>query len=240
VTCLLALIVLVGLEVAAAACCSCGCNISGCHYDSNPNDCIGYIQCTCIGGCGPSTSHCPMHCSKASNACGNSTVSRPCGCDGGSSCPHLLTCANHTFCALHYPNPYKPCGSLVECTCEAEKCIDGTAESCDRHCSSATSEGDTKPCGGALDCAVDGCGGGECTCGTYFCKAYDIPSNVQPYPCACWLCTDFLSCPCETAGDCKQTGCIAPSTECGAECDYDSCPCIDPGSCEYSSCGGGE
>ena len=210
------------------------CN-SGCP--SPDPRCTGEVACCSPDGCG-NEQDCfcdSTYCENDGPMCcmgGQKIVCHEAGCQGGNcAVQQPPACAN----ACTEGNDCG-CGMPDMCMCEG-----AWDKNCNDFCG-------LPPCGGARVCKTDGCGatscgcgvcspcqctsdcGSECGCGPYYCKAYTIPSNVKPYPCACFQCSSFLSCPCSTAGECGQSACVCNCT------DYFSCVCADPGGCGSQSC----
>ncbi len=210
-------------QVTAGNACGCinGCSLIDCHCTACA---CGDDSC----GCASWGSKCPAQ------ACGGNTVTKNCEC-GGGGCSNV--CPSKTFCAPNVQSPYKPCGDLVDCICQAPG-LDGSggcsSSLCQKHCSAATSDSGKKPCGGPMVCASDGCGGrSACLCGEYYCKQYSIPSSgARKFPCACWGCS-FLTCECRSRGACGDTASCVVNCSCA---DYYSCLCYEAGVCGSEEC----
>jgi hypothetical protein len=206
--------------VGLCACPGLGVQCMYCNSGCPPPDprCTGAVACNGPNGCGNQqdcfcgTTYCendgPMCCMG-----GQKIVCHEAGCQGDE-------CA-------------EPCG--FGCTpmnhCTTQGC-DGMNCACTKHCNDYCGQ---PPCGGRRVCANEqapfGCGSGpDCTCDPTYCKRYTLRSGDKPYPCACWECS-FLSCPCDTAGECNDTAhCVC------RDCDFSSCPCPTAGACHSPTC----
>lgn len=172
----LGLVILASGQATAGYVCSCSNLCFKINCGCGPCDCLGpNSSCGCGapqgGGCPPRECYLTL---------GPVTLSCDCG---GPGC--VSVCPDQTFCFLHAPSPFAPCGDLVDCICGASDC--GT---CDKHCASAGDTAATEPCGGSIDCASDdGCAGPECGCGS-FCPTNDMPCAT----CGCGCGIDDCDC----------------------------------------------
>jgi len=232
--------------------CACGVGLCGCpgqgqecmycNAQCPPPDprCTGAVACSSPDGCGNE-----QDCFCGTTYCENDG---PMCCMGGQKIVcHEAGCQGEKCAVQQPPACANACTEGNDCGCgmpDMCMCEGAWDKNCNDFCG-------LPPCGGARVCKTDGCGatscgcavcspcqctldcGSECGCGPYYCKAYTIPSNVKPYPCACWNCA-FSSCVCVDPGECSQASC-----ECSCA-SYYGCPCDAPGQCGRDDCNDGD
>lgn len=230
--------------------CSGGC---GCDHEARPEYACACVRSTCHCGC-------VDICTPIYYGCGDQNAPNPpgppppppdpipprcppCKCIiVGTSSIECGKCAQHP---CEGPN----CNGSSPCECQGSMCA---SVFCTPFCNRVPpSDPLRKPCTGRKICAADGCKGqGECgdcacptcecgpsanclacQCGPYYCKRYPIPSDGQPYPCACWDC-GFDWCACVSVRECHS-----PTCTWNCDCtDFNSCPCPSPGLCGDRDC----